>query len=175
MEIDIRGKLFTEEEIATRVQELAKQIEEDANGTPIVLVAVLKGAMVFVSDLMRYMSGNIQLDTVAVSSYGKKTVSSGVVQLKKDLDLDVEGKYVVIVEDIVDTGNTLKFLEKHMELHQPGALKICTLLDKPSRRLVELEADYVGFEIPDEFVVGYGIDYAEQYRNLPYIGFVATD
>ena len=95
-------------------------------------------------------------------------------QLRKDLDLDVEGKYVVIIEDIIDTGQTLKFLCKHMELHQPKQLKICTLLDKPARRLVQLDADYVGFEIPDEFVVGYGIDYAEQYRNLPYIGYVET-
>lgn len=175
MEIQIKGKLFDEEQIKQRVKELAQEIEKDADGTPIVLVAVLKGSMVFASDLMRFMTGNVQLDTVATSSYGKKTVSSGSVQLRKDLDLDVEGKYVVIVEDIIDTGQTLKFLCKHMELHQPQELKICTLLDKPARRLVTLDADYVGFEIPDEFVIGYGIDYAEQYRNLPYIGFVETE
>ncbi|MGA9468794.1 MAG: hypoxanthine phosphoribosyltransferase [Exiguobacterium marinum] len=174
MEIQIKGKLFDEQQIRDRVKELAEEIEKDANGTPIVIVAVLKGSMVFAADLMRYMKGSVQLDTVATSSYGKKTVSSGSVQLRKDLDLDVEGKYVVIIEDIIDTGQTLKFLCKHMELHQPKQLKICTLLDKPARRLVQLDADYVGFEIPDEFVIGYGIDYAEQYRNLPYIGYVET-
>lgn len=175
MDIQIKGKLFDEDQIKHRVRELAEQIERDAAGRPIVLVAVLKGSMVFAADLMRQMNGSVQLDTVAASSYGKKSVSSGNVQLRKDLDLDVEGKYVVIIEDIIDTGQTLKFLCQHMSLHQPGELKICTLLDKPARRLVTLDADYVGFEIPDEFVIGYGIDYAEQYRNLPYIGFVETD
>ncbi|ACB60375.1 hypoxanthine phosphoribosyltransferase [Exiguobacterium sibiricum 255-15] len=175
MEIVIKEKLVSESELAAKVKELAVAIERDAAGRQIVLVVVLKGSMVFAADLMREIKGSVQIDTVACSSYGAKTVSSGRVQLKKDLDLDVEGKYVVVIEDIIDTGHTLSFLCEHMKLHKPGVLKICTLLDKPARREVPLDADYVGFEIPDYFVVGYGIDCAEEYRNLPYVGWVETD
>ncbi|MEI4462469.1 hypoxanthine phosphoribosyltransferase [Exiguobacterium sp. A1_3_1] len=175
MEITIKEKLVSESQLKEKVRELAQQIEVDAAGRQIVLVVVLKGSMVFAADLMREIKGSVQIDTVACSSYGTKTVSSGRVQLKKDLDLDVQGKYVVVIEDIIDTGRTLHFLCDHMKLHQPGVLKVCTLLDKPARREVKLDADYVGFEIPDYFVVGYGIDCAEEYRNLPYIGWVETD
>ncbi len=175
MEITIKEKLVSESQLKEKVRELAQQIEADAAGRQIVLVVVLKGSMVFAADLMREIKGSVQIDTVACSSYGTKTVSSGRVQLKKDLDLDVQGKYVVVIEDIIDTGRTLHFLCDHMKLHQPGVLKVCTLLDKPARREVELVAVYVGFEIPDYFVVGYGIDCAEEYRNLPYIGWVETE
>ncbi|CAM3907391.1 hypoxanthine phosphoribosyltransferase [Alkalicoccus chagannorensis] len=162
--------MIDEQKIAARVQELAAEIEADAAGRPVVLIAVLKGSFVFAADLMRAMKTSVEIDFIAVSSYGNQTETTGKVRLLKDLDHDITDKYAVIVEDIVDSGLTLDFLVDHFRLHHPAELKICSLLNKPERRRIETPIDYIGFDIPDTFIVGYGIDYAQQYRNLPYIG-----
>jgi hypoxanthine phosphoribosyltransferase len=159
--------LFSRERISERVAELGRQIDRDYAGESIVLVGVLKGAAIFLADLARSISVDNTFDFVAVSSYGKGQQSSGAVKLIKDLDQSIEGKNVIVVEDILDTGLTLNFLRGLLEQHQPKTLRIAALLDKPSRRLERIEADYVGFTIPNEFVIGYGMDYAERYRNLP--------
>ncbi len=166
--------LFNKEKIKSRVIELAAKIEEDYSGD-VFVIGILKGACVFASDLIREIDRNIQLDFISVSSYGKNTTTSGVVKLIKDLDNDIQGKDVIIVEDIVDTGLTLAYLKKLLTQRKPKSIKICTLLDKKCRRESEVSIDYVGFEIDDFFVVGYGIDYAEKYRNLPYIGHVIME
>jgi hypoxanthine phosphoribosyltransferase len=159
--------LFSRERIRERVAELGRQIDRDYAGGRIVLVGVLKGAAIFLADLARSISVDNTFDFVAVSSYGKEQQSSGAVKLIKDLDEPVNGKHVIVVEDILDTGLTLNFIRRLLEQHQPKSLRIAALLDKPSRRVEKIEADYVGFTIPNEFVIGYGMDYAEQYRNLP--------
>lgn len=159
--------LLSREQIAARVTEMGREIREDLHGESVVLVGVLKGATLFLADLARSIDADCTFDFVSASSYRSQTVSSGAVQLVKDLTEPIEGKNVIIVEDILDTGVTLSFLRSHMERHNPASLRIATLLDKPSRRLRPIEADYTGFSIPDEFVVGYGLDYAEHYRNLP--------
>lgn len=159
--------LFSRERIQERVAELGRQIDRDYAGGRIVLVGVLKGAAIFLADLARSISVENTFDFVAVSSYGKEQQSSGAVKLIKDLDEPVNGKHVIVVEDILDTGLTLNFIRRLLEQHQPKSLRIAALLDKPSRRVERIEADYVGFTIPNEFVIGYGMDYAEQYRNLP--------
>lgn len=164
--------LINEEELKSKVNELAKKIENDYKGEELLLIGVLKGACVFVSDIIRSMDLDVSLDFMAVSSYGMSTESSGVVKIIKDLDTDIENKNVLIVEDIIDTGLTLKYLSENLKSRNPKSLRICTLLDKPERRKCELSVDYIGFKIPDEFVVGYGIDCAEKFRNLPYIGIV---
>jgi hypoxanthine phosphoribosyltransferase len=159
--------LFSREEIADRVAALGKQISEDYAGQSIVLIGVLKGAAIFLSDLARAISVDNTFDFVAVSSYGRARVSSGAVKLIKDIDNPIEGKHVILVEDILDTGLTLSYLRGLMLQHQPASLKIATCLDKAERRLVPIEADYIAFQIPNRFVIGYGMDYAEIYRNLP--------
>lgn len=164
--------LLTEEEIRLKVKELGKKIESDFQGEDLLVVGILKGACVFVSDLIRNINLDVNMDFMSVSSYGKATQSSGTVRILKDLDVDIEGKNVLIVEDIIDTGLTLKNLFETLKTRNPKSLKLCTLLDKPERRTVDIAVDYVGFVIPDKFIVGYGIDYAEKYRNLPYIGIV---
>ncbi|SNS84151.1 hypoxanthine phosphoribosyltransferase [Granulicella rosea] len=158
--------LFSKEEIAGRVKALGKQISEDYAGQSIVLIGVLKGAAIFLSDLARAISVDNTFDFVAVSSYGRARVSSGAVKLIKDIDNPIEGKHVIIVEDILDTGLTLSYLRGLMLQHMPASLKIATCLDKPERRLVPIEADYIAFQIPNQFVIGYGMDYAEKYRNV---------
>ena len=164
--------LFSEEKIESKVNELAHRIMDDYKGEEILLVGVLKGACVFISDLIRKIDLDVSLDFMAVSSYGMSTESSGVVKILKDLDSDIEGKNVLIVEDIIDTGLTLKYLTENLKSRKPKSLKICTLLDKPERRRCEIDVDYIGFKIPDKFIVGYGIDCKEKFRNLPYIGIV---
>lgn len=159
--------LFSRERIRHRVAEMGRQIDREFAGEKVVLVGVLKGAAIFLADLARSISVDNTFDFVAVSSYGKGKTSTGAVKLIKDLDQPIEGKNVIIVEDILDTGLTLGFLRSLFEQHQPKSLKIATLLDKPSRRIEKIEADYVGFTIPNEFVIGYGMDFAERYRNLP--------
>lgn len=159
--------LYSREQIAARVAELGAAITRDLNGEKLVMVGVLKGAAPFLSDLARAVEVDATFDFVAVSSYGKGHRSSGAVKLIKDLDESVEGKNVLIVEDILDTGLTLSYLRKIMLQHKPRSLRIAALLDKPSRRIEKIEADYVGFSIPNLFVIGYGMDYAERYRNLP--------
>ena len=165
--------LISESELMEKVEEMAKAIENDYKGEDIFIIGVLKGACVFVSDLMRKINLNVELDFMSVSSYGKSTKSSGVVKILKDLDLEIENKHVIIVEDIIDTGLTLKYLTENLMSRNPKSLKICTLLDKPDRRKCHLDVDYIGFTIPDRFIVGYGIDCAEMYRNLPFIGIVS--
>ncbi len=158
--------LLSTTEIANRVCELGQQISTDYHGQSVVLIGVLKGAAMFLSDLARSIEADATFDFVAVSSYGKGSRSSGAVKLIKDIDNPIEGKHVILVEDILDTGLTLSFLRKLMLQHHPQSLKIATCLDKPERRKVEIEADYVGFKIPNHFVIGYGMDYAEHYRNV---------
>lgn len=158
--------LFSRQQIAERVREIGSQISSDYAGKSIVLIGVLKGAAIFLSDLARAIEVDNTFDFVAVSSYGRAKVSSGAVRLIKDIDNPIEGKHVILIEDILDTGLTLSYLRGMMLQHKPASLKIATCLDKPERRLVPIEADYVGFPIPNKFVVGYGMDYAEHYRNV---------
>jgi hypoxanthine phosphoribosyltransferase len=168
----VTSVMISEEEILTKVKELAKQIEEDFKGQELLVVGILKGASVFVADLIRNINLDVNIDFMSVSSYGNSTESSGTVKILKDLDVDIEGKNVLIVEDIIDSGLTLSNLVAALKTRSPKSLKLCTLLDKPQRRKVNMHVDYVGFVIEDKFIVGYGIDYAEKYRNLPYIGIV---
>ncbi len=167
MEIEKCKVLIDEGAIARRVTELAEEISAAYEGKKLLLVCVLKGAVIFASDLMRRLKIPVEIDFIAVSSYGTDTVSSGVVRILKDLDSSIKDKDVLIVEDIVDTGLTLKYLCKNLLSRQPHSLKVVTLLDKPARRLVEYVPDYCGFEIPDHFVIGYGLDFNEDYRQLP--------
>lgn len=168
----IDRQLISEAEIKERVKSLAAEIEKDFNHEPIFLIVVLKGSFMFAADLMREMKGDIKVDFISVSSYSDQTESTGKVRLLKDLDDNITNQNVLIIEDIIDSGLTLDFLRGHLKMHKPKRIKICTLLDKPERRKVDLPVDYVGFVIPDEFIVGYGIDYAQMYRNLPYIATV---
>ena len=166
MKKENRKVLLDDEAIARRVAELAEQISADYEGEKVLLICVLKGAVIFTSDLMRRLKIPVEIDFIAVSSYGSDTASSGVVRILKDLESSIQGKDVVIVEDIVDTGLTLNYLRKNLLSRQPRSLKVVTLLDKPARRRVEFTPDYCGFEIPDHFVVGYGLDFNENYRQL---------
>lgn len=166
---DVKEVLYSENDLALRVKELADAIQSDYRDKELLVIGVLKGANIFMGDLIRKIELPIQIDFIAASSYGSSTESSGVVKIVKDLDYSIEGKHVLIVEDIIDSGLTLKYLEENFLSRKPASLEICTLLDKPERRKANIAVKYVGFEIPDEFIVGYGIDYAEKYRNLPYV------
>lgn len=168
----IKKVLISEEQLQQRVKELAKQISDDYKGEEVVLVCVLKGAVMFFADLARYVEGDVSLDFISCSSYGSSTVSSGVVRIMKDLDKPVDGKHVVVVEDIVDTGNTLHYLLENLKSRNAKSVRLVALLNKPDRRTAEVKVDYQGFEIPDYFVVGYGLDFAEKYRNLPFVGIL---
>ena len=172
---DIREVLLTKEEIEAVVKELGKKITEDYKGKNLFLITVLKGAVVFLGDLMRAIEMPCEIEFMVLSSYGSGTTSTGSVKIVKDIDLPLEGKDVLIVEDILDTGFTLSFLYKLLEERKPNSIEICTLLDKPDRRKVEISAKYTGRKIPDEFVVGYGLDYDEKYRNLPFIGVLKPE
>jgi hypoxanthine phosphoribosyltransferase len=169
MQNDIAEVLVDEASIRAKVTELGRRISDDYRGTNLVLVGLLRGAIVFLSDLMRAIDVPVQLDFIGISSYGAST-ESGAVRLVMDLETDIAGRHVLIVEDIVDTGKTLSYLAQVLQARGPASLRICALLDKPERRAVPIAVDYVGFEIPDKFVVGYGLDFAEGYRNLPFIG-----
>ena len=169
MHNDIAEILVTEEALKARVAELGRRISEDYRGKELLLIGLLRGAIVFLSDLMRAIDVPVQLDFMGISSYGA-TTESGAVRLVMDLETDISGCHVLIVEDIVDTGKTLAYLVEALRARQPASLRICALLDKPERRRVPITVDYVGFEIPDKFVVGYGLDFAEGYRNLPFVG-----
>jgi len=169
MEHLIKEILVEEEEIRKRVAELGAKITEDYKGKDLILVGILKGAVIFMSDLVRNIKMPIGMDFMAVSSYGRSATSTGEVRIIKDLDSSVENKDILIVEDIIDTGYTLAYLTDNIKKRGANSVKVCTLLDKPERRKVDVPVDYLGFEIPDEFVVGYGLDYAEIGRNLPYV------
>lgn len=172
MEADIKEILISKEEIAEKVKELGEIISRDYKGKNPLMVCVLKGAILFMSDLVRNVNIPVELDFMAVSSYGVSTESSGVVRIIKDLDATIEGRDLIIVEDIIDSGLTLSYLIDILKRRNINSIKVVTLLDKPHRRTVSLKPDYSGFTVPDEFVVGYGLDFAEKYRNLPYIGIL---
>jgi hypoxanthine phosphoribosyltransferase len=175
MHEDLQEIVFTAAQLQGKVVELGEKITADYRGQDLVLIGILKGAVPFIADLTRAIDLPLVYDLMAVSSYGAATKSTGTVRILKDIELSIEGKDVLIVEDIIDTGLTLQYLRDNLQRRQPRSLKICALLDKPSRRRVEIKADYNGFTIPDAFVVGYGLDYAEQYRNLPYLGILKTE
>lgn len=164
--------LVPEEEVNARIEELGRKISEDYAGKEIHLICVLKGGVFFMCELAKRITVPVSMDFMSVSSYGDGTTSSGIVKIVKDLDEALEGKDVLVVEDIVDSGRTLYYLLDILQKRGPKSMKLCTLLDKPERRVRDVHVDYVGFEIPDEFVVGFGLDYAQKYRNLPYIGVV---
>lgn len=164
--------LISEQEVDARIEELGRQISEDYAGKEVHLICILKGSVFFTCELAKRITVPVSLDFMSVSSYGDGTVSSGRVKIAKDLDESIEGKEVIIIEDIIDSGRTLHNLMDLLQKRNPSSLKLCTLLDKPDRRVMDVKMDYVGFVIPDEFVVGYGLDYAQKYRNLPYVGVV---
>lgn len=172
---DVLKVLLTEEELKAKCAEMGAQITKDYQGKNLLLVTVLKGAVVYLADLMRHIDLPCAIDFMVVSSYGSGTETSGVVKIVKDLDQDLAGKDILIVEDILDTGVTLHYLKGLLQSRNPASIRIATLLDKPERRKVDLQSDYAGFQVPDEFVVGYGLDYAEKYRNLPYIGILKPE
>ena len=176
MHDDIKTVLVSEEQLKAKVAELGAQISRDYAGKNLVLVSILKGSVVFMADLMRAVSIPCNIDFMVVSSYGgSNTTTSGLVKIIKDLDGDLSGKDVLIVEDILDTGVTLSNLVPMLKMRNPNSVKICTILDKPSRRKANSQPDYEGFQVPDEFVVGYGLDYDEKYRNLPYVGVLKPE
>ena len=170
MHKDIEKILYTEEELSRRVTELGAQIAADYAGRQPMLISVLRGSYIFMADLTRAIDLDVTVDFMAVSSYGAGTVSSGQVEIKKDLSDSIEGRDLIVVEDILDSGNTLYYLMDVLRARKPASIRICALMDKPERRTKPITADYAGFTIPDAFIVGYGLDYAERYRNLPYVG-----
>jgi hypoxanthine phosphoribosyltransferase len=172
---DFEKILFGSEDIKKRISELGKKITEDYKNSDLVIIGILKGAYVFTADLVRAINLPLQVDFFAASSYGMNSQSSGVVKIKKDIDLDIEGKDVIIVEDIVDTGLTLNYIKKYMKNHNPKSVNICAFLDKPKAHKIDLDIKYLGFSIENHFVVGYGLDYAEKYRNLPYIAILKKE
>lgn len=168
-------ELISEADVAAKIAELGAQISKDYEGEDIYMLCILKGGVFFMTELAKHVTVPISLDFMSVSSYGSQTRSSGNVRIIKDLDTPIEGKNVLVVEDIIDTGRTLAYLLDNLQQRKPKSLKLCTLLDKPEQRVTEVDVDYVGFRIPDKFVVGYGLDYDQHYRNLPYIGVVEFD
>ncbi len=167
--------LLTKEQIAERIEELGIRISKDYADNPPIMVSVLKGGFIFLADLVRAIDIPIEIDFMEVSSYGNGTVSSGVVRILEDLSLNIEERHILIVEDIIDTGHTLRYIIDNLETRHPKSVKICTLLDRRGRREVEIPLDYVGFVVPDKFVIGYGLDLAQKYRNLPYIGIIEEE
>jgi len=172
---DVESVLLSAEELAKRIEEIGAQITADYAGKEILMIGVLRGAVIFMADLARAIKVPVAIDFMAVSSYGAGVSSSGVVRILKDLDENVEGKHVLVVEDIIDSGLTLNYLLDNLKSRQPASIKLCTLLNKPERRKVNVKIDYNGFNVPDYFVIGYGLDYAEKYRNLPFIGILKPE
>ena len=175
MHQDVEQVLFTEADIAARVVEIGKQITEDFEGKNPLLIAVLKGSFMFMADLARNIETSCNIEFLGVSSYGNKSETTGAVRITRDLEYDIEGRHVIVVEDILDSGLTLNYLCGYLANRKPASITLCTLLDKPERRQVEVHPKYIGFTIPDAFVVGYGLDFAEKYRNLPYIGILKPE
>ena len=172
---DVEEILFTEEQLHEIVARIGAEINRDYAGKNLLMVSVLKGSLIFMADLMRQITIHCAIDFLAVSSYGNGTTSSGEVRILKDLDQSLAGKDILVVEDILDSGNTLSFLLKNLSARNPASIRLCTLLDKPERRKAKINADYVGARVEDKFIVGYGLDYAERYRNLPYIGVLKPE
>lgn len=175
MHNDIKEILFSADDIRVKVDEIAKELDRVYKDEEVIMVGIMKGSMPFYTDLVRAVHFPVIFDFMCVSSYGTSTTSSGTLKVSLDLRMDIENKHVIIVEDILDTGNTLVNLKEALTARNPKSLRICCLLDKPSRRLRDIEADFIGYTIPDEFVVGYGLDYSEYYRNLPYIGVLKPE
>ena len=175
MKNDMEKILFSEDELQAKVGELGAQITADYKGTEPVFLGVLKGSFVFMADLMRKIELPCRIEFMALSSYGNRSETTGAVQITQDLNTDIEGRDLIVVEDILDSGLTLNYLINYLEVRKPASIKICTLLDKPDRRRASVKAAYKGFAIPDEFAVGYGLDFAEKYRNLPYIGILKRE
>lgn len=175
MTIKAIHEYLSEEKIANRIAEMGAEISEVYGDETVCLICILKGSVFFTVDLAKRITSPVELEFMCVSSYGSGTKSSGVVKITKDLDVNIEGKNVLLVEDIIDSGRTLSYLLENLKTRNPKSLRLCTLLDKPDRRVVDVDVDYVGFTIPDEFVVGYGLDYDQKYRNLPYIGYVEIE
>jgi len=167
--------LIDEETLRGRIVELGEEVSADYAGRDLLLLGVLKGAVFFMADLMRHLTVPCEIDFMAISSYGASTDSSGVVRILKDLDINIESKHVLVVEDIIDSGLTLSYLMRNLEAREPASLEVCALLTKPERRREEVPVRYVGFEIPNRFVIGYGLDFAERYRNLPYVGVLREE
>ena len=172
---DIEKVLISENELADIVKRLGKQISEDYRDKNLLMVSILKGSVIFMADLMRAIDIPCSIDFMAVSTYGDKTKSSGVVRILKDLDQSIEGKDILIVEDILDSGKTLNYIQELLLARNPNSIRICTLFDKPERREVDLYAEYIGAQVPNEFIVGYGLDYAQYYRNVPYVGVLKEE
>ena len=175
MEQDILKVLYTEEQIAQRIKEMGQQLYQELEGKNPLFISVLRGAFIFMADIVRACPVKSDVEFIAVSSYGNTTASSGAVKITHDLQQDITGRHLVVIEDILDSGNTLAFLKQYFITKGAASVTICTLLDKPSRRTKAITADYIGFTVPDEFVVGYGLDYAQKYRNLPYIGVLKPE
>jgi hypoxanthine phosphoribosyltransferase len=175
MKQDIQEILFSEEVLTKRIKELAGEINKDYEGKDLVVVGILKGSVIFAAELIKNISIPCEIDFMAVSSYGSSTETSGVVRILKDLDNNIEGKDILVVEDIVDTGVTLTYLLKYLQARKANSIEIISLLNKQARRTSDLEVKYIGFEVPDGFIVGYGIDYAEKYRNIPFIGILKPE
>ena len=169
---DVGEVMITEQEIKQRAKEIGQQITEDHIDDDVILIGILRGAIMWMTDLMRHIDLDIMIDFMACSSYGSSTKSSGVVKINKDIDSDIRDKNVIIVEDIIDSGLTLDYIKGYLQGRHPKSLRICAILDKPSRRKVQIRADYVGFEVEDKFIVGYGLDFDQHYRNLPYISWL---
>lgn len=168
-------ELISEADVAAKIAQMGAQISKDYEGESVYLLCILKGGVFFTTELAKHITVPVTIDFMSVSSYGGETTSSGIVRIVKDLDTPIEGRNVLIAEDIIDTGRTLAYLMEHLKQRKPKSLKLCTLLDKPDRRVSDVKVDYTGFEIPDEFVVGYGLDYDQKYRNLPYVGVIEFD
>ena len=172
---DIERTLFSEKEIQNKVKEIGLKISNDYKDKNPIMICILRGACVFLSDLIRAVEEPVQIDFLSLSSYGNSTESSGVVKIRKDIDVDISGRHVIVVEDIIDTGLTLQYIKDYLSKHNPTSIKICAFLDKPKAHKIDLEVDFIGYEIENEFVVGYGLDYAEKYRNLPFIGVLKKE
>lgn len=175
MREDIKEILYSEEELRIKIKELGEKISKDYEGKDLILIGILKGSVVFMSDLLKEITIPCRMDFMAVSSYGNSSSSSGVVRILKDLDYEIEGKHILVIEDIIDSGITLKYLLKYLKSKNPESVEVACLLNKQERRKVEIDVKYLGYEVPDYFLVGYGLDYAEKYRNLPFVGILKEE
>ena len=175
MNNDIKEVLYNEDQLRDKIRQMGEKVSKDYYGKDLILIGILKGSVIFMSDLLKEITIPCKMDFMAVSSYGNSTKTSGVVRILKDLDFEIQGKHVLIVEDIIDSGVTLKYLMKCLSARKPSSLEIICLLNKPERRKVDIDVKYVGFDVPDFFIVGFGMDYAEKYRNLPYVGILKDE